>query len=48
MSTYIKIQNTWTPINKIFKKINGVWVQQNDIVSALGDMIYVYGGYNVK
>ena len=48
MSTYIKIQNTWTPINKIFKKINGVWVQQNDIVSALGDMIYVYGGNTIS
>ena len=48
MSTYIKIENTWTPINKIFKKINGEWVLQNDIISALGDMIYVYGGNTIS
>ena len=48
MSTYIKIENTWTPINKIFKKINGEWVLQNDIISALGDMIYIYGGNTIS
>ena len=48
MSTYIKIENTWTPINRIFKKINGEWVLQNDIISALGDMIYVYGGNTIS
>jgi len=48
MSTYIKIQNTWTPINRIFKKINGEWVLQNDIISALGDMIYTYGGNTIS
>ena len=48
MSTYIKIENTWTPINKIFKKINGAWVQQNDIISAMGDMIYIYGGNTIS
>lgn len=48
MSTYIKINNTWTPINKIFKKINGEWVQQNDIISALGNMIYFYGGNTIS
>ena len=48
MSTYIKIENEWTPINKVFKKINGEWVQQNDIISALGDMIYFYGGNTIS
>ena len=48
MSTYIKIQDTWTPIKRIFKKINGEWVQQNDIISALGDMIYIYGGHTIS
>ena len=48
MSTYIKIENTWTPINRVFKKINGEWVLQNDIISALGDMIYVYGGNTIS
>ena len=48
MSNYLKIADTWTPINKIFKKINGEWVQQNDIITALGDMIYVYGGNTIS
>jgi hypothetical protein len=48
MSTYIKIENTWTPINKVFKKINNEWVLQNDIISALGNMIYIYGGNTIS
>ena len=45
MSTYIKINNEWTVISKIFKKENNSWVEQNDLITALGNLVYLYGGH---
>lgn len=45
MSTYIKINNEWTVISKIFKKENNSWVEQNNLITALGNLVYLYGGH---
>ena len=41
---YIKINNTWTQFSKVYRKINGAWVEQVDISSVLDeDASYVCG-----
>ena len=41
---YLRNGNTWTAVNKAFKKINGVWVEQSDLTVVFdGSTNYVKG-----
>lgn len=37
-NTYIKLDDRWTTINRVYKKINGTWVIQSDIESTLSSI----------
>lgn len=41
MSEYIKLNNSWVEIYKVFKKINDEWVEQSNVNSSL-NTLYVY------
>ncbi len=49
MAEYIKINNEWTAVSAIFKKISGSWVQQSSLQNALDTTaIYFYGGHSAN
>lgn len=35
MADYIKLNNSWVEVYKIYKKVNGEWVEQTDVSSAI-------------
>ena len=37
-NTYIKLDDRWVTINRVYKKINGAWVIQSDIESTLSSI----------
>ena len=37
-NTYIKLDDRWTTINRVYKKINDAWVIQSDIESTLSSI----------